>query len=60
MIIGISILRSREITHRDIETQRESSFRGSCPMEASTSGSREIILIIKVVAITVLKKQEYE
>lgn len=56
VIIDISILRSREISQKEIETQRESSFRGRNPMEASTLGSREIRLIIVVVAIAVLKQ----
>ena len=46
---------SREISHREIETQRESSFRGSSALEASTSGFGEIKLIIAIVAATMLK-----
>lgn len=50
VIIDIGILRSNYISHREIDTQRESNFRGSSPIEASTSGSGEIRLIIAVVA----------
>jgi len=53
VIIDIGRLRSKDISHKEIETQRESSFRGSNPMEASTLGSGEIILIIAVVAAVV-------
>lgn len=49
---------SKEISHREIKTQRESNFRGSIPMEASTLGSREIKLIIAVVAAVVRKHQQ--
>ncbi len=58
VIIDIGILRSREISHKKIETQRESSFRGSSPMEASTSGSGEIKLIIAMVVAAVWKQQQ--
>ena len=53
LIIDIRILRSRDSSHREIETQRESSFKGSIPMGDSTSGSRETKLIIVVVAAAV-------
>jgi len=46
---------SKEISHREIETQRECIFRGSNPMEANTSGSREIRLIIAIFAAVVQK-----
>ena len=49
---------STDIFHWEIETQRKSSFRGSIPMEASTSGSEEIKLIIAVVAAAVQKPQQ--
>lgn len=58
VIIDIGILRRREIYQKDIETQRESSFRGRNPMEASTSGSGEIRLIITLVTTTMQKQQQ--
>jgi len=51
VIIDISRI-SRDISHREIETQMESSFRGRNPMEASTLGYREFKIIIAVVAAT--------
>lgn len=53
VIISIGKLRSREIPHMEIKTKSESSFRGSIPMEASTSGFWEIRLIIAIDAATV-------
>jgi len=58
MIIDIGIFRSRDISHRDIETQREFSFRGIIPMEVSTLGYGEIRHIIAIVATTVQKHQQ--
>ena len=55
--IDIGILRSRDISHREIETQRESSFRVRIPMEARTSRYGEIILIILVVVTTMQNKK---
>lgn len=40
----------------DIENKRESSFKGSNPMEASSLGFEEIRLII-VVDVTTMRKQ---
>lgn len=57
VIIDIGKLRRRDISHREIETHRESSSRGSNPMEACTSGSKEIKLIIVVVPTIVWKQQ---
>ena len=51
VIIEIGRLRSKDISHIEIETPGESSFIGRNPMEASTSGYGEIRLIIAVVAI---------
>ena len=55
VIIDIGRLRRNKISHREIETHKESSFRGNNPMEASTSGSRETKSIIAVVAAGVRK-----
>jgi len=57
LLIDNNRMRSIEISHREIETQRESSFRGSIAMEASTSRYGEIRLIIAVAAAVVRKKQ---
>lgn len=57
MFTNIGRLRKKNISHREIETQRESSFKGSNPMEASTSRYGEIRLINAVVVATVQKKQ---
>jgi len=52
-IIDIGIFGSKYSSNWEIETQRDSSFRGRNPMEASTSGPVEIRLIIIVVATIV-------
>ena len=49
MVIYIGRLRSKDISHTEIKTQRESSFRGIIPMEASTFGYGKIRLIIALV-----------
>jgi len=51
--IDIGRMRSKEISHKEIKIQRESSFRGSNPMEGSTSRYGKIKLIIVVVAAVV-------
>lgn len=57
VILDIGRLTSSDISHWEIDTHRESSFRGSSPMEASNSGFRKIRQIIAVVA-TILWKQQ--
>lgn len=57
VIIYIGILRSKEISHNEIETQRESILRGRNLMEASILRYGEIRLIIVVVATIVWNQQ---
>ena len=55
LIIDIGGLRSKDISHREIETYRESSFRGRNPMEASTLRFGEIRCIIAAIVATMQK-----
>ena len=58
VIIDIGRLTSSGISRWEINTHRESSFRASSPMEASTSGSRKIRQIMALVATILWKQQQ--
>jgi len=55
VIIKIGRLRNINISHMEIETQRESSFKGINPMQVMTSRSNEIKPIIALVVVAVQK-----